>query len=368
MSEPRVLRWLRDRPLFPVVDATQAGAPAVPPNGYERQLSEREIREERRREDEAEEEAAERSARRRLRQLEARVAEARALKALDRLEGGGDDHQSNAIAQMLGQVLEGIREDRRILTETIKGFTESQQTAQVRTIQAGMERLDGRLAELLNGRSTAAQVSPIQALTANATEMKQAKDALLDVFGLTPAAGEGAAAGAAADVRTMSREDAMRWLSIEEEVADRRAERIERREQREWEKEQVREEFKLKRDRLDRAFGKLDQIAVPALALLLGDRVKGLLGPRGEGASAEVGEDGEPMGRWQCDTCGLIQPHRLQDTEVTCTQCGQPSTLHPRAAPPQAPLQVVDGGQAPAPPPVTPPEPVDGGDEGWTGQ
>jgi hypothetical protein len=368
MSEPRVKRWLRDRPLFPMVDATQAG-PVIPvAAGPPPQLSAREFREQQRAEDEAEEEAAERAGRRRLRQLEQRVAEARALKALERMNGDADP-QGGAIAQMLGQVLQEIRSDRQALTETIKGFTTGQQDAQVRTLQTGMDKLDARLAELLTGRTTAAaQVSPIQALTANATEMKQAKDALLEVFGLTPAVGEGAPGGASGDVRTMNREDAMRWLSIEEEVADRRAERIERREQRDWEKEQVRKEFDLKRDRLDRAFGKLDQIAVPALALLLGDRVKGLFGPKGEAAAEADGEGGEPMGRWQCDNCGLIQPHRLSDTEVSCTQCGQPSTLRPRDTPPSAALQVVDGGQASPPPAAPPPPEVDDGDDGWTGQ
>ncbi len=216
--------------------------------------------------------------------------------------------------------------------------------------------------EVKSSRSAAPAIDPSKAIEQgieNATSMLgRAKDLVAMV---TPQPAAPSNTGPNGEVM-LSRTQVLQQLAIEEEVALRKADLRDRMENREWEKEKVREEFKEKRERTDKMFQGLQEIAVPALGALFGERVVNEMMKRAGVTAGEtvpapsvgVPQQQQPqLVRWQCHNCGSVNAAQAGQTIVECPNCGspgrlgpQPPQLHQHQPQPEAgpPLQVLDGG------------------------
>jgi hypothetical protein len=185
-----------------------------------------------------------------------------------------------------------------------------------------------------------------QGLKSNGTPQESSEDLALkrldSTFGLVGSVidrvktmGGFGAPASSGEAPTMTRAQVLQQLAIEEETALRKADLKDRLDQREWEKDRVREEAAQKRAQTETMFKGIQEIAVPALGAIFGEQVvnsmmqhaagesnAGMLPPGGSAPSAPSAPQAPMLRQWQCANCGSLNASEIGRSVVTCSNCG----------------------------------------------
>jgi DNA-directed RNA polymerase subunit RPC12/RpoP len=266
--------------------------------------------------EDADDEASLRARRRRLDKLKLDVEEQRLLGIMERSLGGGN--QDSAMADVLREMNAANQQNLDRMMTLLRGDAQHQSNREIDELKGMVKDLGGRLENAISSNARPANDPYGTAGIVAALDVVSTVREKLNSEPGRPVAEPG-----------MSREQVLHQIAIEEEAEIRRAELRERREDREFAREQAQETARSKRARLASATGMVDQYAGPVLAAILGGKAKDLLGggSSGTGEAPALNTSISSKKAYQCPECGAVNWEEPETDIATCPACG--TTVHP---------------------------------------
>jgi rubrerythrin len=269
--------------------------------------------------DESEDTASLRARRRRLDRLKLDVEEQRLLKIMEKsLDGGGGD---SGVADVIREMNAANNANFDRMLTLLRGNTDQQSNRELQELKTLVQNLGTQIQQVAAARQSTDDPFGVNGAMALLTASENLKSKISENLP-APAPEPG-----------MSREQVLRQIAIEEEAEIRRAELRERREDRDFAREEARERAGTRRARLATAAGMVEQYAGPVLGAIMGSKVKDMLAPNSNGET-ELSTQVSPRKAYQCPECGAVNWADPAVDIATCPACGVTVHPFPRASAP----------------------------------
>jgi rubrerythrin len=262
--------------------------------------------------DESDETASLRSRRRRLDRLKLDVEEQRLLKIMEKsLASDGDQ---GGIADVIREMNQANNANFDRMLTLLRGNATDQSNRELQELKGLVQNLAQQIQAGATNRQSTDDPFGVSGAMALLTASENLKQKITENL------------PAAAPEPGMNREQVLRQIAIEEEAEIRRAELRERREDRDFAREEARERAGTRRARLATAAGMVEQYAGPVLGAIMGSKVKDMLTPNQNGET-ELSTQVSPRKAYQCPECGAVNWADPAIDIATCPSCGV--TVHP---------------------------------------